>query len=181
MLRRAEEPTSSAMREWRNQDANREVSVQQHVIDADEHQAWWDRDPQDDPSRRVLVFEYDGRALGIVNFFDLDLDGDAPTTGAWGFFLDHDTTTAEGTAMMAWMQVMKEATAYAFDEPRPGAALTRRGARGQRGGAADEPPLPLHRGRARDPRGRRPQRHRLPDLACAARTAAPPSEGVRER
>jgi RimJ/RimL family protein N-acetyltransferase len=34
----------------------------------------------------------------------------------WGFFLDNDTTSAEGTTMTAWMQVMREATAYAFDE-----------------------------------------------------------------
>ena len=31
-------------------------------------------------------------------------------------YLDHDTTTADGTAMLAWMQVMTEATAFAFDE-----------------------------------------------------------------
>ena len=60
----------------------------------DEHSGWWSR-VKDDPARRVLVFEYDGRMLGIVNFFDLELDG--PTrTGAWGFFLDHETTTLGG-------------------------------------------------------------------------------------
>ena len=49
----------------------------------------------------------------MVNFFDLDAEA---RTGSWGFFLDHETTTAEGTAMLAWMAVMKEAIAYAFDE-----------------------------------------------------------------
>ena len=77
-----------------------------------------------DPTRQVLVFEYDGRPLGVVSFFDLDLDG-PERTGAWGFYLDHETTSAEGTAMMAWMQVMKEATGYAFDdEDGPGSTCS---------------------------------------------------------
>ena len=121
MLRRAEERDVDAMREWRNQPANREVSVHQHEIGDQEHRDWWSR-VQDDPTRRVLVFEYDGRGLGIVNFFDLELDAPA-RTGAWGFFLDHETTTSEGTAMMAWMQVMKEATEYAFADEPDGLAL----------------------------------------------------------
>ena len=121
MLRRADERDLDAMREWRNQPANREVSVRRHEISVDEHNGWWSR-VKDDPARRVLVFEYDGRKLGIVNFFDLELDG--PTrTGAWGFFLDHETTTSEGTAMMAWMQVMKDATEFAFAAEPDGLAL----------------------------------------------------------
>lgn len=111
MLRPAEERDLAPMREWRNQEANREVSIQQHVITPDEHRAWWER-VQQDPTRQVLVFEVDGRALGVVNFFDIDRDA---RTASWGFFLDNETTTAEGTAMTAWMQVMREATDYAFD------------------------------------------------------------------
>ncbi len=114
MLRPAGEADVEAMRAWRNQPVNREASIQSHEIGADEHRAWWDR-TQADPSRRVLVFEHDGRPLGVVTFFDLDLDG-PERTGAWGFYLDADTTGAEGTTMMAWMQVMKEATRYAFDD-----------------------------------------------------------------
>ncbi len=115
MLRPAGDLDIVPMRDWRNQDANRAVSNNTAEISLDEHLAWWDQ-IQYDRSRRVLVFEYGDRALGIVNFFDLDLDGPGPRTGAWGFFLDHETATADGTAMMAWIQVMKEATAYAFDE-----------------------------------------------------------------
>jgi len=121
MLRTAEERDVEAMRQWRNQTANREVSINQHEITPDEHAGWWSR-TKDDPTRRILVYEHDGRALGIVSFFDLDLDG-PERTGSWGFYLDNDTTTAEGTTMMAWMQVMKEATAYAFDPEPDGLAL----------------------------------------------------------
>ncbi len=110
MLRPAEEHDVERMREWRNQDANRAVSINQHVITPEENRTFWEK-VRNDPARRVLVFEYDGRPLGIVNFFDI-----TPGSAMWGFFLDHDTVTAEGTALMAWMQVMKEATAYAFDD-----------------------------------------------------------------
>jgi RimJ/RimL family protein N-acetyltransferase len=119
MLRPAEERDLDAIREWRNQAPNREVSITRHEITHDEHLAWWDR-VQDDPSRRCLVFEHDGRPLGVVNFFDLD---PADASGSWGFFLDHETTTAEGTAMMAWMQIMREAIDFAFEEQPQGLAL----------------------------------------------------------
>jgi len=114
MLRPAGESDVENMRGWRNQPVNREVSIHHHEIDEDEHRAWWSA-VKDDPSRQVLVFEAEGRPLGIVNYFDLDLDG-PERTGAWGFYLDHETTSAEGTTMTAWIQVMKEATRYAFDD-----------------------------------------------------------------
>jgi RimJ/RimL family protein N-acetyltransferase len=111
-LRPAVDADACVILAWRNQPVNRQMSVHQHVIGPDEHQAWWAR-TVGDPSRRVLVFEYEGRRLGVVNFFDLDLDA---RSGSWGFYLDHQTVTAEGLAFTAWMQVMNDATDYAFDE-----------------------------------------------------------------
>ena len=82
MLRPAGDADVENMRAWRNQPVNREASIHQHEISADEHRAWWSR-VQEDPTRQVLVFEYDGRPLGVVTFFDLDLDGpNAPAPGA---------------------------------------------------------------------------------------------------
>jgi RimJ/RimL family protein N-acetyltransferase len=98
---------------WRNQSANREVSNNQHVISLDEHLAWWSK-VQEDATRRVLVFEVDGKPRGVVNFFDLSLD-QSPRTGSWGFFLDNETASAEGTAMLLWTKVMGEALDFAFD------------------------------------------------------------------
>lgn len=112
MLRPATDADVEAMLGWRNQQANREVSNNQHVIGLEEHLAWWERAKADD-SRHDLIFEYDGRPLGAVNFFDHDRE---QKTASWGFYLDNDTTTAEGTAMLAWQAVMKEAIAFAFDE-----------------------------------------------------------------
>lgn len=94
---------------WRNQPANREVSTDQHEITPEEHARWWAA-VREDPSRQVLMFSHDDRPLGVVTFFDIE-----DRSAGWGFYLDNETTTAEGIAMMAWIQVMKEATAYAFD------------------------------------------------------------------
>ena len=114
MLRPATDTDLPMMLAWRNQDANRSVSIHQHVINADEHAAWWAR-VQQDPTRRVLMFDYAGQPLGVVTFFDHD---PSARTVSWGFFLDHDGTTAAGTALLAWTKIMKEAVAYAF-EPEP--------------------------------------------------------------
>lgn len=112
MLRPAGDGDVDAMRAWRNQAANRAVSINAHEISAEEHAGWWSR-TREDPTRRVLVFELGERPLGIVSFFDID---DERRRCSWGFYLDSETVEAEGLALMAWMQVMKEATTYAFDE-----------------------------------------------------------------
>jgi RimJ/RimL family protein N-acetyltransferase len=110
VLRPATDADSATLRAWRNQPANRAVSTYQHEITPEEHQRWWNA-VRSDPTRRVLVFEYGGRGLGAVTFFDI-----TDASAGWGFYLDNETVTAEGIAMMAWIQVMKDATAYAFDE-----------------------------------------------------------------
>ena len=109
MLRAATEHDVDTIRRLRNQQANRDVSITSHEITADEHAAWWAKTSAD-PSRRVLIYERDGVA-GVVNFFDLE-----GTTGAWGFFLDADGLAERGETLPAWIEIMREATAYAFDE-----------------------------------------------------------------
>ena len=114
MLRPATDADLPSMLAWRNQDANRSVSINQHLITAEEHAAWWSRASQD-PTRRVLMFEYASRPLGVVTFFDHD---PVARSASWGFYLDHDGTTADGTALLAWTKVIREAVAYAF-APEP--------------------------------------------------------------
>lgn len=114
MLRPARESDVDVIREWRNQQANREVSNNQHEISPDEHRAWWERTSHD-PTRRVLVLEIGERPCGVVNFFDLDRDGEK-RTGSWGFFLDHEGLSADDATFVAWNTAMKEAIEYAFDE-----------------------------------------------------------------
>jgi RimJ/RimL family protein N-acetyltransferase len=110
MLRAATEDDVDTIRRLRNQHANRDVSLTSHEITADEHAAWWAKTSAD-PSRRVLIYERDGRIAGVVNFFDLE-----GLSGAWGFFLDADGLAERGETLPAWIEIMREATAYAFDE-----------------------------------------------------------------
>ncbi|MET9318431.1 GNAT family N-acetyltransferase [Kribbella sp. NPDC003505] len=112
MLRAATEDDVDTIRRLRNQQANRDVSITAHEITADEHAAWWAKTSAD-RSRRVLIYTRDGGTAGVVNFFDLD-----GATGAWGFFLDADGLAERGETLPAWIEIMREATAYAFDELR---------------------------------------------------------------
>ena len=110
MLRAATEDDVDTIRRLRNQQANRDVSITAHEITADEHAAWWAK-ASVDPTRRVLIYTRDGATAGVVNFFDLD-----GPSGAWGFFLDADGLAERGETLPAWIEVMREATAYAFDD-----------------------------------------------------------------
>jgi RimJ/RimL family protein N-acetyltransferase len=114
VLRPARESDLEAMRLWRNQPANREVSLHQHVITPDEHARWW-RTVALDPARRVLVFEADGDACGVVTFFDIAEAADG-RTASWGFYLDHERLAESGALLPAWSTIMREAVAYAFEE-----------------------------------------------------------------
>ena len=114
MLRRASDGDVDIMRELRNQQPNREVSINSHEIAPEEHAVWWAK-ASVDPTRRVLIYERDGVVAGVVNYFDLELDAE-PRRGAWGFFLDADGLAERGETLPAWIEVMKEATNYAFDE-----------------------------------------------------------------
>jgi RimJ/RimL family protein N-acetyltransferase len=110
VLRIATDDDVDTIRRLRNQQANRDVSITSHEISADEHAAWWAK-ASVDPARRVLIYVRDGRTAGVVTFFDLD-----GTTGSWGFFLDADGLAERGETLPAWIEIMREATAYAFDE-----------------------------------------------------------------
>ena len=109
MLRQATDEDVDTIRALRNQQANRDVSITTHEISAEEHAGWWAKTSAD-PSRRVLIYERDGRTAGVVNFFDIQQG-----TGGWGFFLDADGLAETGETLPAWIEVMKEATGYAFD------------------------------------------------------------------
>jgi RimJ/RimL family protein N-acetyltransferase len=116
MLRPARDTDADDIRRWRNQETNRAVSITSHEIGAEEHAAWWAA-TRADPTRRVLVYERAGVACGVVSFFDLRLDG-APRTGSWGFFLDADGLAERGETLPAWLEIMRAARSYAFDELR---------------------------------------------------------------
>ncbi|MGC4943648.1 GNAT family N-acetyltransferase [Kribbella sp. DT2] len=102
------------IRTFRNQEANRVISIMEHEIGVDEHAVWWAK-ASVAPDRRILIYERDGVAAGVVNFTDLVLDGE-PRTGSWGFYLDAEGLAERGETLPAWIEVMKDASGYAFDE-----------------------------------------------------------------
>jgi RimJ/RimL family protein N-acetyltransferase len=114
MLRTATDTDVDDILRWRNQPANREVSITSHEISPAEHAQWWARAIVD-PARRVLIYERDGAGAGVVNFFDLALH-ESPRTGSWGFFLDAERLAERGATLPAWIEIMRDAEAYAFDE-----------------------------------------------------------------
>ena len=109
MLRPATDADVDAIRRWRNQEPNRAVSINEHEITPDEHAAWWARTIVD-PTRRVLIYERAGTPAGVVNLFDLALDGE-PKTGSWGFFLDAEGLDSRGEILPAWIEVMRRGDA----------------------------------------------------------------------
>lgn len=114
MLRRAADGDVEVIRRLRNQRPNRDASINSHEIGPDEHAAWWAKTSAD-PGRQVLIYERDRVTAGVVTFFDLELDRE-PRTGGWGFYLDADGLSERGETLPAWIEVMKEATDYAFEE-----------------------------------------------------------------
>ncbi|MCA2214426.1 GNAT family N-acetyltransferase [Jidongwangia harbinensis] len=109
MLRAAVAADRDTVLTWRNHPEVRSVSLTTHVIPPEEHAAWWAAATAD-PNRRVLIFEDDGQACGVVMF---DCRGDVPT---WGFYLDVAGLTARNALLPAWMRLEREAVDYAFDD-----------------------------------------------------------------
>lgn len=98
------------MREWRNHEEVRRVSLTQHVISSEEHLAWWERTEQD-PTTRVLIYERDGIPSGVVTFSDLE-NGSA----WWGYYLDNAGLDERGAMFPSWISIQREAVRYARDE-----------------------------------------------------------------
>lgn len=76
---------------WRNHPETRRYMLSQHEITMDEHKRWFIRVSRD-PSRRVMVFEYAGMALGFVSFAGASKGG----TADWGFYAAPDAPKGTG-------------------------------------------------------------------------------------
>jgi RimJ/RimL family protein N-acetyltransferase len=112
MLRDASESDVDTIRRWRNHPKVRGASIMVDYITPEGHREWWDR-VSADPSRCVLIFEYEGVPCGVVTINDHD---PVAGTAEWGFFLDVDGLEARGQLLPAWMELEKAAVAYGFDE-----------------------------------------------------------------
>lgn len=109
MLRIAGEKDLDLMLAWRNHADVRAASFTTHVITREEHRAWWSRVSADD-RRVILVFERFEVPSGVVTF-TLDADNRAE----WGFYLDIVGLEERGEMLPAWLQIEREAVAYALD------------------------------------------------------------------
>lgn len=108
-LRPATDDDVEDIRRWRNHPSARAVSFTQHEISPAEHRAWWSA-VRDDPSRRVLVYEYNGVAAGSVTYTFLDTEA---RTAKWGCALDVDGLGRD--VLPAWLKLEGVLIDYAFD------------------------------------------------------------------
>ena len=112
MLRPATDDDRDRLLAWRNHPQVREVSLTQHEISGDEHDAWWQR-TKFDPTRRVYVYVRHEVPSGVVTFFDLDA---AARSAWWGYYLDNEGLSARGELLPAWIEIQRQAKRFAFDE-----------------------------------------------------------------
>ena len=110
MLREVTEEDRDLVREWRNHPTVRKASFTTHEIGAAEHARWWAA-VAGDPTRKVLIYERDGIASGVVIFTDID---QTARSADWSFYLDADGVEARGDTLRAWFGIEKEAVSYAF-------------------------------------------------------------------
>ena len=81
---------------WRNSEQVRPFMYTTHEISETEHLAWWAR-VKDDPAKCYLVFEVDGRPIGLSNIVAIDT---AHGTASWGFYIGaEDAPQGSGSVM----------------------------------------------------------------------------------
>lgn len=132
MLRAAREDDLPAMRHWRNHPRVRATSFTTHEITPDEHARWWAA-TRADTSRRVLIYQHEGAAAGVVTY-----TGIAGGAAHWGYYLDLDGLERQGLLLPAWIGLERAAIQHAFG---PLGLTTLRG----EVLAGNEPVLRLHR------------------------------------
>lgn len=80
--------------QWRNSDRVRINMFSTHVISAEEHRDWYLN--LDYNTSRYLIFEYQQRPVGLVNFTNIDQYNNRCN---WGFYLG-ETDVPQGTGLL---------------------------------------------------------------------------------
>jgi UDP-4-amino-4,6-dideoxy-N-acetyl-beta-L-altrosamine N-acetyltransferase len=94
---------------WRNCFANRSVMFNPEIITKEQHFSWWIK-VKDDDSKRILIFEFNGIASGVVIFFDID---PSEKIGHWGFYMDVELLASNKKSISAWIALEQESIRYA--------------------------------------------------------------------
>ncbi|GGO74279.1 GNAT family N-acetyltransferase [Nonomuraea cavernae] len=110
MLRPVGDHDLPVMLRWRNHPRVRAASFTTHEIGEAEHARWWAA-VKDDPARRVLVYEHDGAAAGVVTFSGLR---PGSRCADWGFYLDLDGLERSGALLRAWIGLERAVVGHAF-------------------------------------------------------------------
>jgi len=95
-LRPIEEGDLDLVLRWRNSDRIRESMYTDHEITMGEHRAWFDR-ARKEPLPTVLVFEFRGKPIGVIQVTQIDRRNDKCS---WGFYIGvPDASPGSGTAL----------------------------------------------------------------------------------
>jgi UDP-4-amino-4,6-dideoxy-N-acetyl-beta-L-altrosamine N-acetyltransferase len=96
LLRPLTESDQEIILRWRNSERVRQNMYTDHVISEEEHVRWFKKALHMDVSRH-LMFEYEGRPLGLVSFTKIDEKDQICT---WAFYLgEKDVPMGAGSAM----------------------------------------------------------------------------------
>ncbi|THB71118.1 MAG: UDP-4-amino-4,6-dideoxy-N-acetyl-beta-L-altrosamine N-acetyltransferase [Gammaproteobacteria bacterium] len=89
--------------DWRNHPSIRQFMLTQHKISFEEHCAWFEQASKD-PTRHLLIFEWDNVPSGFTHFNGASKGG----TADWGFYMS--SSAPQGTGY----EMGKAAIQYAF-------------------------------------------------------------------
>jgi len=98
------------MRQWRNHPRVRSASFSAHEIGEAEHARWW-AGMKDDPAKRVLMYDHERTAAGVVSFSGLT---PGTRSARWAFYLDLDGLERSGGLLAAWIGLERAAIDHAF-------------------------------------------------------------------
>ncbi len=111
-LRPADDADAARILAWRNHPAVRRVMFTDHLIQPDEHAAWWSR-VRLSPDHRVLVVVHGGIDCGVVTF---TRHATQPDTWLWGFYLDPDAFSQPLQQLRAWSGMEQQSQRWAERE-----------------------------------------------------------------
>ena len=103
-LRRMLHDDLDRVREWRNDDRVRRQMYSTEEISAEQHRNWFEQKMQE-PGRRLMILEVDGKPLGFVNLGPCDAAGSM----LWGLY------AAPGAPAGTGRQLGEAALDYAFN------------------------------------------------------------------
>jgi UDP-4-amino-4,6-dideoxy-N-acetyl-beta-L-altrosamine N-acetyltransferase len=108
-FRQASDGDRVAVLRWRNHPDVRRVMFTDHEISEVEHQQWWER-ARSDARYRLLICQWEGRDVGVVNFSNID-----DSSCDWGFYFDPDAFGRGATQLRAWRDLEEASLEYAAE------------------------------------------------------------------